>query len=124
MASTIRIFGVWLTALGIASRTAGPGAFVFVFMLLGFFWTIPVLVLLLLTRAIESRLYKSAGPFATPWTGVGVGLLVPVALYALAPNPENAKQALAFLAPLGLGTGILWSLTSIPVLFVRKEGTA
>jgi len=124
MGSAIRIFGVWLTALGIASLIGEAQAFLFVFVLMGFFLTLPALVILLAARAIESQMHKAAGPFAASWVGVVLGLIVPAGLYAIAPNPENAMQALTFLAPLSLGTGILWLLSSIFVLFPRRNTAA
>lgn len=116
----LRILGVWGVALTVASLIGGGGdGFMLVFALLGFFMTIPALVLLGLASAIEGAVLRASGPFAAAWVGIGIGLLVPVGLYAIAPNPENAKQALAFLAPLSLGTGVLWSLSGI--VFPRRQ---
>lgn len=121
----LRIIGVWLTMLTVASLIGGGAdGFVMVFMLAGFFMTVPALILLAIASALERGFAKAGHRLAAAFSGIVVGMLVPVGLYAIAPNPENAKQALFFIAPLCLGSGILWSLTSIPVLFARREEAA
>lgn len=114
---------MWLAVLSLASMMGGPQGFYIIFILYGFLLTIPALILLLPVQGVEALVHALAGPHVAAWTGVGIGLLVPVGLFAIAPNPDNAIQALYFLAPLSLGTGILWSLSSIPVLFPRRKVT-
>ena len=115
----LRITGVWLVALTIASFFYGGGGkdFLAVFLTYGFFMTLPALVILAVLARIEDMLVRRGHPVAALSSGPILGLVVPALLYLVASNKSNASAALTLIVPITLGTGLLWAASGL--LFPR-----
>jgi hypothetical protein len=114
----VRIAGVWLLALSLATLALSgfEGFSTFVFFVFGAVLTLPALFLLFAASLVERRFLDAGRSLPAMSVGVAFGLLIPLFLYWIAPNKANALAGMDFIGPLCVGTGLLWSLTSQPVL--------
>lgn len=109
--SFLRFVVVWLAALTIASAIAGKdGGFVVIFTTYGFLMTLPAIIAFAAAAVIEKLLEKKIGKFSA-LSGVLVGATVPLTLYLIAPNKQNALSGMVFIAPISVGAGLLWSVS-------------
>lgn len=108
----LRVIGVWLVALSLTSLLVGGAkGFLVIFLIYGMFMTLPALGFLALTLAIERVLIRRDRPVMAVALGPVMGLIVPAALFVIAPNKGNALSAVSMLALITVGTGLLWALT-------------
>ena len=111
----LRILIVWIVTLALFSLLAGSGSgFMFIFFMYGFVMTIPALIALTVTSLVEDRVAKMESTAALLAVGPVMGLVVPVVLFAIAPNKGNAAAAMPLLFLLTLGAGLLW-MASVPL---------
>jgi hypothetical protein len=102
---------VWLITLTVVSSITGKnGDFLMVFVIFGFFMTIPVAIAVACASAMEKMLEKRSKNLAA-LSGVVIGSIVPVILYWDSPNKENAMSGLDLIAPMSIGAGVLWSIS-------------
>lgn len=108
----LRILGVWLVALSLASLLfGGTKGFLFVFLIYGMFMTLPAFAILAITLSIENVLIRRDHPVMAVALGPIMGLVVPVVLFIIAPNKSNAFSAATMLVWITVGTGLLWALS-------------
>ncbi|GBH29103.1 hypothetical protein [Sphingobium xenophagum] len=124
-----RILGVWLVSLSLTSLLfGGLEGFIFVFLVYGMFMTLPALAVLAITLMIEGILIRRGHPVITVALGPVIGLVVPVALFIIAPNKNNALSASKQLIWITVGTGLVWALSYLWVsrhsLFQSKEAAS
>lgn len=106
----LRIISVWLVALCIASFAFGSGKyFSTIFLTFGVFMTLPALGILTLLSIIESVGTRMGHPIVSLAAGPVFGLIVPVFIYLVAPNRDNAAEGLVLIGPITLVTGLVWA---------------
>lgn len=108
----LRILGVWLVALSLTSMVfGGAKGFLLVFLIYGMFMTLPALAVLTITLTIEGVLVRRNHSLMAMALGPVIGLVVPIVLFIIAPNKNNALSAASMLVWITLGTGLLWALS-------------
>jgi hypothetical protein len=108
----LRILGVWLVALSLTSIVfGGVKGFLFIFLIYGMFMTLPAFAVLAIALTIEGVLVRRNYPFMAMALGPVIGLVVPIVLFIIAPNKNNALSAASMLVWITVGTGLLWALS-------------
>ncbi|WP_157225195.1 hypothetical protein [Sphingobium yanoikuyae] len=101
-----------MVALSLTSIVfGGAKGFLFVFLIYGMFMTLPAFAVLAITLTIEGVLVRRNHPLMAMALGPVIGLVIPIVLFVIAPNKNNALSAASMLVWITLGTGLLWTLS-------------
>ena len=116
----LRIAAVWLIALSLASLVFGGGEeFLYAFLLFGLLLTIPAVVILAMTSAVEGVFVRQGHRAVAVALGPAVGLIVSALLFLRAANMDKVVSDLWPVALIAFGTGLLWAASYL--LFSRSS---